>query len=97
MSEANDKTDIGRIRWTREIEPICKMAKRRGFTARLTRELNRISQGRKWHRQQVDRYLHADPEQRSEPMLGLGLVLIEAARRVNEAMDAKAAKEEGKD
>lgn len=94
MSATTDKTDIGRIRWMREIEPVVKMAKRRGFTARLTRELNRISQGRKWHRQQVDRYLHPDPDQRSEPMLGLGLVLIEAANRVNAAMDAKAEKED---
>lgn len=78
--------DIGSVRWARELEPFLQAVKRRGFVAKTVRELNRVSQGRKWHRQQIDRWLDPDPEKRSEPLAGIGLVLIDAMRRAISGM-----------
>lgn len=90
------KTDagvnIGTVRWNRELEPFIRVVKRRGFVARTVRELNRVSQGRKWHRQQVDRWLDPDPGKRSEPLAGIGLVLIDAMKRAITGLDNDAAK-----
>lgn len=79
-----EKKDIGTARWERELRPILKQVKTHGFVAELVRELNRISKPRVWYRQQIDRYLHPDPAKRIEPLAGIGLVLIEAVRRMNE-------------
>ena len=77
------RTDIGRSRWLREIEPVVRLAKKKpGFVARLTREMNKVSQGRQWHRQQIWALVNPDAEKRRQPLLGLGLVLIDAAHRV---------------
>lgn len=93
MKTKDGGVDIGAVRWARELEPFIKLTKRRGFVARTVRELNRVSQGRKWHRQQIDRWLEPDPEKRSEPLAGIGLVLIDAMKRAITALDNEAAKE----
>jgi hypothetical protein len=75
------KQDIGERRWAAELRPVLKMAETRGFVAELVRELNRVSKPKVWMRQQVDRYLHPDPEKRIEPLAGIGLVFLDAAKR----------------
>lgn len=93
MSKETTRVDIGRSRWLRELAPIVALAKKNpGFAARLTRELNKVSQGRQWKRQQVWSMLNPDEDKRRQPLLGLGLVLIDAARRVEKALKAEGEK-----
>lgn len=75
-------------RYTRAITPLATFAKKPGAKAAIMATLDKIApneSGRPWNRQQVDAWLHPDPERRHEPKLGAGLALIEAVGRVREA------------
>lgn len=83
------KQDIGERRWAAELRPVLKMAETRGFVAELVRELNRVSKPKVWMRQQVDRYLHPDPAKRIEPLAGIGMVFLDAAKRTWKKMNIR--------
>lgn len=91
-----ERTDIGRSRWLREIEPVVRLSQRNpGFVARLTREMTKVSQGRVWARQQVWALVNPDARKRRQPLLGLGLVLIDAAKRVAVSLANEKTKRDG--
>lgn len=72
-------------RWHRAINPIASYcAANPSARGLILAELNRIAPhegGRLWNRQQVDRYLYP-AGRRTEPLLGIGLALIEAGAAV---------------
>lgn len=80
-------------RAAKAISPLAAWASRTaGSKAAIIETLNRIApndNGRKWNRQQVESYLHADPAKRHEPKLGAGLALIEAANLVMDKIVSK--------
>lgn len=91
----NERIDIGRSRWLRVTDPIIKVAvKHPGFVSRVARELDKVGQGKRFSRQQIWPLLNPDPQKRRQPLLGLGLVLIDACNRVAlaYALEAAAAK-----
>lgn len=55
-------------------------ATRRGFSTAVCEELAKLTRPRqKWHRQEVEAWLHPDAAKRIEPRLGAGLLLLRAA------------------
>jgi hypothetical protein len=64
------------------------------FHHRVVLELDRLEPESHIHRQQVQRWLHPDAEQRQEPGLGMGLMLVKAceqvARKQRQSRDADA-------
>lgn len=72
-------------RWHRAVAPIAHYCDRTpGAKGLILAELNRRSpneSGRPWNRQQVDRYLYP-AGRRTEPLLGIGLALIEAGATI---------------
>ena len=64
------------------VDPIVRyIHKHRGTMAKIQREAERLS-GLKFAHTQIGPYFHKDPAKRTEPRLGMGLLLIEAARNV---------------
>lgn len=85
--KAKQLNDVGTRRWEAEIQPVLEATKMRGFVMELVRELDRVSAPRTWMRQQVYRYLHSDPAKRIEPLAGIGMVFLDAAKRVAKKME----------
>lgn len=73
-------------RWHTAIKPIAEFcADTKGAKAAIIKRMNRIapqSTGRPWNRQQVESYLHADPNKRFEPRMGAWLALEASAHEV---------------
>ncbi len=64
------------------LQPIIKyIHAHKGTLAEIQREAERLS-GRKFSHTQIGPYFHKDPSRRHEPLLGMGLLLLEAARNV---------------
>ena len=74
-------------RWLTAISQIAKAcAKQPGHKAALIKKMDTIAPadtGKPWNRQQIDGWLHPDPKQRHEPRIGVGLALMEAAKKLN--------------
>lgn len=51
---------------------------------------------KQWHRENVERWLHADEDKRTHPLLGVGLLLTEIGEDVREDFEAAKAAEKGK-
>lgn len=63
------------------ISEIIERKKERGYVARLTRELSRIT-GQTFQRQQVEMWIRNDPAERTQPLFGAGLLLLQAANNL---------------
>lgn len=73
----------------RELGPLIRFAaQNRGTIIRLTLAMTRRS-GHPVRRHQVERWLHPDPERRTEPLLAAGLLLIEEGRKLMQAKKTK--------
>jgi hypothetical protein len=61
----------------KQLAPLIKFAhNNRGTKNKLVKILSRRC-GRQIHRENLDRWLHIDPAKRTQPLFGVGLLLVE--------------------
>ena len=69
--------------WRNIIEPLSKKIRAiSGGVTQLTARLQKRCPNRKIHRQQVETWLHRDPEKRGQPQPGMALLLIAEAGKM---------------
>lgn len=74
-------------RWNETLAPYLPHVQKRGFVAEVVRQLE--AGGCPTQRQQVDRWLHANPTKRTEPLAGMGMELVEAMDRAVHVMEGR--------
>lgn len=52
-----------------------------GSIKEITKRLSKRTK-KQWNRENVERWLHKDPEKRSQPLLGVGILLIQIGREL---------------
>jgi len=68
----------------RKLEPVIKYVRSTpGGVLRMLAILNKRTK-KKWVRSNLERWLASDPEKRTQPLFGIGLLLIEIADKMKE-------------
>ena len=82
--KSRKKNLVGKRRWDLEIAPVAKFAaSHRGFRAALAMRLGeRFKAKAKNWRVMLDLWITDNPERRTEPLVGTGIVLLEEAQRL---------------
>lgn len=62
--------------------PLIKyVADNRGSTAEVQRRL-KLKSGKQWNRENVQRWLHPEAKKRTQPLFGVGLLLVEIGQEL---------------
>lgn len=73
----------------RQLDPVVKYVRStRGGVLRMLAILNRRTK-KKWVRSNLERWLAVEPEKRTQPLFGVGLLLIEIADKMKQEDQAK--------
>lgn len=71
------KDKVTTARANKELEPLIEFAaKNRGTVYEVRRRLCKRTR-KTWHADNVAKWLHKDPKKRGQPLLGVGLMLVE--------------------
>lgn len=76
----------------KQLEPIIKFAHaNRGTINALQQRLTKRTK-KQWRRENIERWLHEDPDKRTQPLLGVGLLLVEIGNEYIAEVNGAAAK-----
>lgn len=85
--------DASTARWTKEIKPVLKWSKDiHGFSSRLAEKMQKKVRGKVISRGVISRWLNENEENRTEPLAGMGLLLVETAKELHQEITTEWAK-----